>query len=395
MPKSSAPHTLTPSPAQIAQPTPMLGGLSPQQFMAKHWQKKPLLIRQAFPGFVPPVGFDEVLALAAEEHAQARCITQRAGRFSLTEAPFATPLPKRTAKNWTVLLQGLEGMSPAANALLQAFRFVPDARLDDVMASVAGDGGGVGPHFDSYDVFLLQAAGTRRWRFGKQKDLSLQTGLPLKILRHFEPTQSFDLHAGDMLYLPPQWAHDGVALGQGCMTYSIGFRAPAQGELTRELLLRMADELAQAPKAAQLYADPAQAATDEPARLPMAMLEFATKSIAALALSTGISDDFMLRNLGEILTEPKPSSWFEGPAKDQWRRALSHGVSLPALSRMLYSDQHLFLNGESWRAAGSDAKLMRQLANARTLSAVQVAKSSEAAQNLLRDWYDDGWLHVQ
>ena len=130
--------------------------------------------------------------------------------------------------------------------LLQQFRFVPDARLDDLMISYASDTGGVGPHFDSYDVFLLQAQGRRRWSIGKQRDLRLQPDVPLKILAHFEPEQSFVLEPGDMLYLPPRYAHDGVAVGDDCMTYSIGLRAPAAAPLGADLLARIAEAQAEA-----------------------------------------------------------------------------------------------------------------------------------------------------
>ena len=149
-------------------------------------------------------------------------------------------LPSTTKKQWTLLVQGVNLHHDGADALLRQFNFLPDARLDDVMISYASDGGGVGPHLDSYDVFLLQAEGTRRWRIGAQKDLTLQKGVPLKILQRFTPDQEFDLQPGDMLYLPPNYAHEGIAVGE-CMTYSIGFRAPSFQELGESFLQFMAD----------------------------------------------------------------------------------------------------------------------------------------------------------
>ena len=141
---------------------------------------------------------------------------------------------------WTLLVQGVDLYDDRARALLDRFRFVPDARLDDLMISYATDGGGVGPHFDSYDVFLLQVKGKRRWRISAQKDLTLQAGLPLKVLQNFEPEEEWLLEPGDMLYLPPHIAHDGVAEGE-CMTCSIGFRAPSAGELTAQFLYHLAE----------------------------------------------------------------------------------------------------------------------------------------------------------
>ena len=130
-----------------------------------------------------------------------------------------------TKNPWTVLIQGVDLHHDSVHALLQQFRFVPDARLDDLMISYATDGGGVGPHFDSYDVFLLQAQGQRKWRIGRQKKFELQEGVPLKILKEFKPEAEYVLNPGDMLYLPPGYAHDGVAVGE-CMTYSVGFKVP-------------------------------------------------------------------------------------------------------------------------------------------------------------------------
>ena len=143
-------------------------------------------------------------------------------------------------REWTLLVQGVNLHDDRAHALMNRFRFIPDARLDDLMISYATDGGGVGAHFDSYDVFLLQVHGKRRWRIGAQRDLSLKPGLPLKVLQHFDAEEEWVLEPGDMLYLPPHIAHDGVAEGE-CMTASIGFRAPSTQELTGQFLYHLAE----------------------------------------------------------------------------------------------------------------------------------------------------------
>src|SRR5206468_11058205 len=141
-------------------------------------------------------------------------VAQQRGRWQMKGGPFARrALPPVSQAHWTLLVQGVDLHDDRAHELLQRFAFVPQARLDDLMVSWASDGGGVGPHFDSYDVFLLQTHGQRRWRIGRAHDAKLDPNAPLKILRRFVPEQEFVLDAGDMLYLPPQWAHDGVAVG--------------------------------------------------------------------------------------------------------------------------------------------------------------------------------------
>jgi len=196
----------------IQQPLALLGGLTPAQFMRRHWQKKPLLVRQAIPQFAPPVLRTELFALSAQEGVESRLVQLVKGAWKLRHGPFSRrALPALQQPDWTLLVQGVDLHHDAVHALMQQFRFVPEARLDDLMISYASNGGGVGPHFDSYDVFLLQAHGKRRWRIGRQKDLSLRDGIPLKILAEFEPEEEFVLEPGDMLYLPPRYAHDGIA----------------------------------------------------------------------------------------------------------------------------------------------------------------------------------------
>ncbi len=173
----------------LDQPLALLGGLTPQQFMRRHWQKKPLLIRQAIPGFAPLLDRSALFDMAAQEGVESRLIVQQPGQgWSLKHGPLnRRGLPPLRQPGWTVLVQGVDLHLDPLHQLMQQFRFVPDARLDDLMISWASEGGGVGPHFDSYDVFLLQASGRRHWRIGRQKDLTLQEDVPLKILQHFEP----------------------------------------------------------------------------------------------------------------------------------------------------------------------------------------------------------------
>ena len=233
---------------------PPLGGLSVDQFMRRHWQREPLLVRNALPGFVAPVQPARLFELAASEDAQSRLVTATGGRWRLTHGPIdPDSLPPLTRARWTLLVQGVDTLDDSVRGLLDRFRFVADARLDDLMISYATDGGGVGPHLDSYDVFLIQAHGRRRWRVGPPCADDIQPGLPLKILSRFEPDREWVLEPGDMLYLPPKWAHDGVALGP-CMTYSVGFRAPSRHELLCAFLADAADCPPDGPDAR--YRDP-------------------------------------------------------------------------------------------------------------------------------------------
>jgi 50S ribosomal protein L16 3-hydroxylase len=416
------------------QPLQLLGGISPAEFMSKYWQKKPLLIRGAIPNFKPLLSRDELFALAQQDDVESRLIVENTSAkrkksapvWTMANGPFSedtTELPALKKANWTLLVQGVDLHDGQVHALKNQFRFAPDARLDDVMISFATDGGGVGPHFDSYDVFLLQAQGKRRWRIGKQKDLRLQKNVPLKILANFAPTQEFVLEAGDMLYLPPMYAHEGVAVGE-CMTYSIGFRAPAELELARELLQRFADDTLEDEEAAEedeeveednfedenkalageytaniatkniaktLYRDPKQAAVDAPALIPLALLDFAKQSVEKV-----LSDpDVLARHIGEYLTEPKANVWFDEPEPDSENDVIltrQNRIDLHPRSQMLFDARHIFLNGESWRAAGADAKLMQKLANQRFLEPKDLIKSSDTAMALLQDWVDAGWL---
>jgi 50S ribosomal protein L16 3-hydroxylase len=363
---------------------PLLGGLSPQQFMRRHWQKKPLLVRQALPGAAPPLPRSELFALAGSDAVESRLVVHGNDGWTLRHGPLPRrALPPLAQTRWTLLVQGLDLHLQSAHELLARFRFVPDARLDDLMLSYASDGGGVGPHLDSYDVFLIQVHGRRRWRIGRAKDRSCVDGLPLKILRHFQPEQEWLLEPGDMLYLPPLWAHDGVAVGE-CMTASVGFRAPGPAELARELLARLAQDVEPAA-GERLYGDAGQDATTAPGAIPPALQAFAGE-----ALQKALRDPQALeRALGEWLTEPKARVWFDPPAR---RGALSGGLVLDRRTRMMYDTRHVFINGESFRAGGLDARLLRQLADRRGLDAAEVASFSADARATLDDWADAGWL---
>ena len=364
-------------------PLPLLGGLTPARFMQRHWQKKPLLVRAAMPAFTPLLDRKALFTLAARDDVESRLVAQEGDSWRVQRGPFGPrALPGVKRPGWTLLVQGVDLHDDSVHALLRQFAFIPAARLDDLMISWASDRGGVGPHFDSYDVFLLQAHGRRRWRIGPQKDLALREDVPLKILARFEPETEYVLEPGDMLYLPPRYAHDGVAEGE-CQTYSIGFRAPGRAELARELLQRLADEAGDL--AERIYRDPGQQATAHAGAIPPGLAEFARDALASALQDQGAFD----RTLGEYLTEPKSNIWFE-PGKALRRPG---GLVLDAKTRMLHDARHVFVNGESWRAAGADATLMRRLADQRRLARADVERASADAHALLASWCEAGWVH--
>jgi 50S ribosomal protein L16 3-hydroxylase len=373
----------------VNQARSLLGGLSPAQFMRRHWHKKPLLVRQAIAGIAPPVTRTEMFALATRDDVESRLVVRdEDDRWRLRQGPLPRrALPPLLQPGWTLLVQGLDLHVDAAHELLSRFRFVPSVRLDDVMLSYASDRGGVGPHIDSYDVFLLQVQGRRRWRIGRARKPQLRDDVPLKMLVHLEPEQDWLLEPGDMLYLPPGWAHDGAAVGGDCMTASIGFRAPRADEVAQALLARLADA-ADAGECAWRYRDPAQPATVAPGAMPEGLQRFAHDVIAR-----AVADPVLLaRTLGEWLTEPKAQVWFQpvpGAAQNSER-----GVQLDRRSRMAYDARHIFINGESLRASGRDARLLRTLADQWQLDAPAVGAASREAHAMLEEWLANGWLRA-
>ena len=376
--------------------TALLGGLSPALFMRKHWQKKPLLVRAALPDALPALTTRRLFALAAEEGVESRLVVRdEHGRWSLRPGPLPRrALPSLATPGWSLLVQGVDLHDDDAHRLLSRFRFVADARLDDLMVSFASDGGGVGPHVDSYDVFLLQLAGRRRWRVGPVPKPRLRDDVPLKMLAAFTPRHDWLLGPGDMLYLPPGWGHDGVAEG-ACLTASIGFRAPAAAELAADLLERIVDaerddaaddEGSPARAAAPRYRDRNEAATSHPARVPEGLQQFAAAAVDRLLADRRAR----ARALGESLSEPKPGVLFDTTAAV----AIGPGVVLDRRTRMLYDDAHVYINGESYRAGGSDAALMRVLADERRIGPREVARLGAEAASLLLRWATDGWCHA-
>ena len=225
------------------------------QFLRAYWQKKPLLIRNAFRDWQNPLEPDELAGLACEEDIESRLICQTDAGWAMEQGPLAEErLTGLNESHWTLLVQAVDHHVPAVADLIAPFRFIPNWRIDDVMVSLAADQGGVGPHFDQYDVFLIQGLGRRRWQIGAHCDADtlLLRHEDLKLLSEFEATEEWVLEPGDILYVPPGISHNGVAVGSDCMTYSVGFRAPSRGDL----LGHYVDDVLDGIKDDELYRDP-------------------------------------------------------------------------------------------------------------------------------------------
>jgi 50S ribosomal protein L16 3-hydroxylase len=386
-----------PEPTEAA---PWLGGLSPKQFMARYWQKKPLLVRNAFPDFEPAVSIDEVLSLCTQDTLQSRLIqsepkgqSHRAANWSLAHGPFKKrDLPKISDSNWTVLVQQVNTVLPAADRFLDAFRFIPEARLDDLMISVAGPGGGIGAHTDSYDVFLIQAQGQRRWEIAEHFTPTLIDDLPLKILKKFRAEHEWQLNPGDLLYLPPQVAHRGTAVGAACMTWSIGFRAPGRVALADQAWVQHLDQLEESD-----WRDPWLKASDQPGEIPEQLLATLTRQV----LQTLPNRKALRSAIARALSEPAPSAVFEPPRPAPTLRgflsaAKRHGIALSPASRLLYVDQAFYINGEavSTPLTVSAGTALRDLANHRRLSAAHVKRviQNPSLADCLLQMARAGWI---
>ena len=366
----------------------LLGGHTNRAFVARYWHKEALLARAALPGFAGVVSRSELFALAARDDVASRLVRRVGDRYALDEGPFAArALTRLPPRDWTLLVQGVNLHSDTADALLRRFAFIPYARLDDLMVSYAAPGGGVGPHYDSYDVFLLQAAGTRRWRYGRQRDLRLRPDAPLKILQRFTPRHEATLAPGDMLYLPPDFAHDGVAL-DACMTYSIGFRAPLHQELAEAFLDHLRDTLSVPGR----YADPDLRATRAPGRIDARMRQRVAQALVQVRWDA----DEVARFLGRYLTEPKPHVVFAPGgrrSRGDFRRSIARaGVRLDRRTQLLYDDTRYYVNGDDAPLPASGAAALRELADRRALPAEACVALTAEMIDMLHDWYRHGFL---
>jgi len=366
-------------------PIDLLGGMTAETFLRDYWHKQPLLIRGALKDVGAPADFAVLSELACQEDVESRLIEYRNGQWKLERGPFRPSRFKRLpASDWTLLVQNMNHHLPHIADILWRFDFIPYARLDDLMISYAPPGGTVGPHFDSYDVFLLQVGGRKRWQISTQQDERFIEDAPIKVLQDFQPEQEFILEHGDMLYLPPKCAHHGVALEPG-MTYSIGFRAPTAQELATEFLVYLQDRVCMEGR----YADPELQTQTDPARISGEMVHQVGRMLSEIRWNEDTVADF----LGHYLTEPKPHVFYDTPDEemdeDEFAAIVQQeGVVLDLKSQILYCNDMLYCNGEALSVSADDVAAWQQLANRRRLSPSQL---SPTMMPLLLEGYHAGW----
>jgi 50S ribosomal protein L16 3-hydroxylase len=329
----------------------LLGGLTARDFLARHWQKRPLFVQRAIAA--PDLVTERALtALARRDDVESRIVQRRGGRWETMHGPFPEIKPKRI--NWTILVNGVNHHLAAADELLRRFSFVPQARLDDVMVSYATPGGGVGPHVDFYDVFLIQGPGRRRWKVGRKV---------------------FVAQPGDLLYLPPGLEHDGVAL-EPCFTYSVGFRAPSGAELGAAFL----DWLHERGFPDARYRDPGLRPSAHPGRIPSELLTFVRAFLSRIRWTRRDTARF----LGEYLTQPKAHVVFHpSHSKGSWLR-------LDGKTQLLYDANRFFINGDAVAVPARLRPAMRQLADRREIDAGRLA----AVSRLIGEWRRAGYVHL-
>ncbi|MEX0604210.1 MAG: cupin domain-containing protein [Marinobacter sp.] len=379
------------------------GGLSADIFLRDYWQKKPLVIRKAFPGFTSPVSPDELAGLACEESVESRIVieTDNGKPWQLENGPFP---PERfealPESHWTLLVQGLDHWVPEVADILEAFRFVPNWRLDDVMASYAPVGGSVGPHFDQYDVFLLQAEGHRRWEFGGHCDQTSPRieGTPLRILSRWQGEETVTLAPGDMLYLPPGIGHHGVATDD-CITLSVGFRAPS----VDDVLTGFTDFLCAHPETNNPLADPDLKCPDNPGAISPELIRKLGDVIARYT-----NDPLQLAYwFGQYATVPKSANILVAPDSPMSPDALLSEIEDGATlrwnegSRFAYhegdAETALFVDGERYLLRGEALGLAPVLCRGNRPDTVAMAGylEDEALLGLITNLYNHGNLILE
>ncbi|HAB64631.1 MAG TPA: cupin [Pseudomonas sp.] len=378
-------------------PLQILGGISAREFLRDYWQKKPLLVRQAIPGFESPVSPDELAGLSLEEEVESRLVIEHGETpWELRRGPFSEDsyqnLPER---DWTLLVQAVDQLVPEVAELIEHFRFLPNWRIDDVMVSFAAPGGGVGPHFDNYDVFLLQAHGQRRWRVGQMCDSEskMLKHADLRILADFQGTDEWVLEPGDMLYLPPRLAHFGTA-EDACMTYSLGFRAPSAAEV----LTHFTDFLAQFLPDEERYSDADMLPIEDPHQIQSDALD----RLRAMLTEHMGDERLLLTWFGQFMTEPRYPERVQGPEIDEQAMlaALDDGAILVRnlSARLAWSEVDigllLFASGQSRLLPGHLKELLKMVCSADALHAENLAGwlSAEDGRNLVLQLVKQGSL---
>lgn len=367
-----------------------------ESFLRDYWQKKPLLIRNPWTQWSNPLGPDELAGLACEDDVEARLVSHAGGALTAEDGPIPEARFGQLGRDqWTLLVQAVDHFVPDVAALIEPFRFIPNWRIDDVMVSVAADGGGVGAHFDHYDVFLIQGLGRRRWQVGGMCNDQTEL-LPhdhLRLLANFEPVDEWVLEPGDILYVPPGIAHNGVAVGDNCMTYSVGFRAPSRAELVADFCEDVPEDMSDDDR----YCDPGLPMQDNPGEITSPALD----GLYAM-LAEGLSDrKAFARWFGEYTSEPKypDIDWRpEDPASaEQLREVLASGAPLQrnSASRFCFIREDadavlLFVDGVCFECDGVAGECAARLCAEPSVTVAAAYIQSDAAMELITDLYNQG-----
>ncbi len=347
--------------------THILGKTSVNDFLKNYWQKKPLLIKNAIPNFVSPITESDLFIIAQNEEAVSRLIEHKQGIWQVKYGPFKkSDLPKKTNIPWTILVQNINHYFPFAESFLNLFKFIPYARLDDLMISYATKKGSVGPHFDSYDVFLFQAQGAREWKISDQKKFTLDKQSSIKIITNFKSKNSWVLKPGDMLYLPPNIGHWGISQSDDCVTYSIGFRAPGTFEIQSKFLDFIQDHLITNEN--EIYKDPNLTPQKNPAEISSNMTKEMRNIVDRLRWDKSSINHF----IGQLLSEPIENSIFETRkplSLKAFEKSIVHKtLRLNSKTRMLFIKNNFYINGEFIKIDKKYTSFLKQLANDREIS---------------------------
>ena len=342
-------------------------------------------MRRALPALHGVIGKSELFALAARTEVESRLVERKGRRWRVTNGPLPPArLARAGARDWSLLVNGVNHHSAAAEALLRRFAFIPQARIDDLMVSYAAPGGGVGPHFDSYDVFLLQGQGRRVWRLARARRFELVPDAPLKLIAGFRAEEELLLEPGDLLYLPPGWGHDGVALDPG-FTCSIGFRAPRGAALAAAFL----DHLHERGLPDAAYRDPGLRPAARPAKIGREMVDFTEKQMARIRWNRGDIENF----LGRFLSTPKPNIVFS-PSKRIFPRNMENKiVKLHPKTQMLYRGPRFFINGEVLVPRPAQRPALAVLADQRRAAGRTLAGAGLG--RLILEWQRCGFLSLE
>lgn len=389
-------------------PTAPFGSLAPRDFLETYWQKKPLFVREAFPDFTPPVTANELAGLACEPDVQSRLILEKGGAhpWELRHGPFEPSvfgtLPDT---HWTLLVQEVDRLLPDAAALLDHFDVVPSWRLDDIMVSYAPEGGNVGAHIDNYDVFLLQAAGTREWAIGHDpvEEERIVPDLDVRILADFTPDETLTARPGDVLYLPPRVAHHGISKSDDCLTISVGFRAPSHRALVQSFAQ---DAVQRLPESAR-YTDADRPLPDAPGELP-AYDRARARRLIRTRLEALMEDDAALDDwFARTLTTPAPGRdappRAEPLAPETLVDYLRDGIGLRRgpVAQLVFADAEdgtrtLYVNGQGRALSEAEAPLAPRIAGRARIPAADLLDLIDRApvQKLLTELVNDGVLEV-